>query len=176
MRQKAGNRRLPKPLAAPGARRGAGCDSDDTRPPPPEGADVRAFEVDFDLDGATREGGFATAPYDASEPARAAVAVAEEGLVIAYVREAGTWTALSYTCGVEAPEQPVVDYTVSLGYGFETGFVELFYEPSRPMAKRCGSRCPKKTASAWSPSPKEPRNAVGRLTVRATRPSPSALS
>jgi hypothetical protein len=102
--------------------------------------------------------------------------VVEEGPVTAYVHEAGTWTALPYTYGVEAPEQPIVDYAVSLGYGFEIGFVELFYEPPRPTAKRRGSRCPKKTASAWSPSPKEPRNAAGRLTVRATRPSPSALS
>jgi hypothetical protein len=149
---------------------GAGCDSDDTRPPPPEGAEVRAFEVDFDLDDATRDGVFATALHDAPELTRAVV---EKGLVIAYVREAGTWMALPCTYGVEAPEQLVVDYAVSLGYGPGSSSSST---SSRPTTNQCGSRYPKKTASAWPPSPKEPRNAVGRLTVRATRPSPSASS
>jgi hypothetical protein len=41
---------------------------------------------------------------------------------------------MPYTYGVESPEVPAVDYTVTFGYAYEQGFVELFYEVSNEAA------------------------------------------
>jgi|SRR5690606_22420808 len=57
--------------------------------------------------------------------------VVANGAVLVFIEDLhGTWTALPYTYGIEATDQPVVDYTVSIGYAFDTGFVDVFVEAS----------------------------------------------
>ena len=110
-----------------------GCDSDDYREEPRDRTAVQQFTVDFVLGEASFEGPFASTSYDAPE---ITPEVVDDGLVMAYVREADTWTALPYTYGVEFPEdqntgdEAAVDYTVTLGFSYEVGFFEVFYELS----------------------------------------------
>ena len=47
-----------------------------------------------------------------------------------FFRDQGTWTAMPYTFGVESQDLPAVDYTISVGFGYEVGFLEVFYEAS----------------------------------------------
>lgn len=108
-----------------------GCDQG---PPGPEGPPgppgdpaVRSFTVDFLLDEAEFDGPVASVQYDAPEITRRVV---REGAVMAYFREQGTWTALPYTYGVDWDDPDVVDYTVTLGFAYEEGFLEIFYEAS----------------------------------------------
>lgn len=96
-------------------------------PPGPPGVGVQSFTVDFLMEDAVIDGPVASIQYDAPEITPRVVA---EGAVMAYFREQGTWTALPYTYGVESPDLPAVDYTVTLGYAFEEGFLEVFYETS----------------------------------------------
>lgn len=79
------------------------------------------------MDEAAVDGPVASVQYDAPE---ITPQVVETGAVMAYFREQDTWTALPYTYGVESPELPAVDYTVTLGYAYEEGFLEVFYETS----------------------------------------------
>lgn len=37
---------------------------------------------------------------------------------------------MPYTFAYESPDLPAVDFTVTLGYAFEVGFLEVFYEAS----------------------------------------------
>lgn len=92
---------------------------------------VTSFVVDFDVSEAAVSGLFVSSTYDAPE---IAPSVVESGMVTAYVREQGTWTALPYTYGVESPDLPAVDFTVTLGYAYEVDFVEVFFEVSTPSA------------------------------------------
>lgn len=104
-----------------------GCDSNDPAEPPRRGAGVLTFEVDFRTDEAALAGSFASAAFEAPEISPGVVA---DGAVLAYYREGGTWTALPYTYGVESPDVPAVDYTVTLGYAYEVDLFEVFYEIS----------------------------------------------
>lgn len=61
-------------------------------------------------------------------------AVVNNGAVLAYFREQGTWTAMPFTFGVESPDLPAVDYTITMGFGFDEGFLEVFYEASSEAA------------------------------------------
>jgi hypothetical protein len=92
---------------------------------------VRSFVVEFDASAAAVNGLFVSATYDAPE---ISPRVVESGMVTAYVREQGTWTAMPYTYGVESPDLPAVDFTVTLGYAYEVDFVEVFFEVSTPAA------------------------------------------
>jgi hypothetical protein len=114
-----------------------GCDSQ-TGPPGPRGpegpagdAAVETFIVDFIVEDALHEETFLSQVYDAPEVTRGVV---EQGMVTAYYREQGTWTAMPYTYGVESPDLAAVDYTVTFAYAYEEGFVELFYEVSNEAA------------------------------------------
>jgi hypothetical protein len=60
--------------------------------------------------------------------------VEDNGFVQAYFREQDTWTAMPYTYGVESQSLDAVDYTLSFGYAWEVGQVEIFYEASAPFA------------------------------------------
>ena len=53
-----------------------------------------------------------------------------------FFRDQGTWTAMPYTFGVESPDLPAVDYTISMGFGYELGFLEVFYEASTDAVDR----------------------------------------
>lgn len=60
--------------------------------------------------------------------------VVDNGAVLAYFREQGTWTAMPYTFGVESPDLLAVDYTITMGFGYDDGLLEVFYEASTPEA------------------------------------------
>lgn len=100
-----------------------GCTIDSNR----RSADVLSVNLDFDFRDASYVGAVASASYNIPEITRSVV---DHGAVLMYFREQGTWTALPYSFGVEAPDAPVVDYTVSIGFGFEHRMVEIFVELS----------------------------------------------
>lgn len=110
-----------------------GCDQGPIGPPGPPGPPgdpaVYTFTVDFLMAEAQFNGPIASIQYDAPE---ITPRVVQTGAVMAYFREQGTWTALPYTYGVESPDLPAVDRTVTLGFAYEVDFVEVFYEASRP--------------------------------------------
>ncbi len=108
----------------------AGCDQGPPGPPgPPGNPAVYSFYDVFLLDDAAFNGNVASVQYEAPEITRDAV---NNGAVLAYFREQETWTAMPYTYGVESPDLEAVDYTVTLGYAYEVGFLEVFYEASYP--------------------------------------------
>ena len=49
---------------------------------------------------------------------------------MAYFREQGTWTAMPYTFAEESPDFAAVDYTITMGYAYDDGLIEIFYEAS----------------------------------------------
>ncbi len=116
-----------------------GCGEGPIGPPGPPGRDAVgafSFELDFRLREAAREGAVASVAYEVPALSRAVV---EEGAVLAYFREQGTWTAMPYTYGVESSEVPAVDYTVTLGYAYEEAFLQVFYELSLDDEELLGS-------------------------------------
>lgn len=112
-----------------------GCDQGPVGPPGPPGPPgdpaIYSFPVVFSLADATFSGSVASVQYDAPE---ITLDVVQNGAVLAYFREQETWTAMPYTYGVETedPDLDAVDHTVTLGYAYEEGFLEIFYEASYP--------------------------------------------
>jgi hypothetical protein len=88
---------------------------------------VYTFDLIFSMDDASFNGPVASVPFDVPEIDAWTVA---EGAVLVFFRDQGTWTALPYTFGVESPDLPAVDYTIAMGYGYEVGVLEAFYEAS----------------------------------------------
>ena len=96
-----------------------------------EDARVRSIEMTFSMRNADFNGSVASVQYDVPD---ITPRVADGGAILAFFREQNTWTAMPYTFGVENPQIPAVDYTITLGYAFETRLVELFYEASTEEA------------------------------------------
>lgn len=94
---------------------------------PPGNANVFTLNIAFDMDQASFNGSVASVQYDVPD---LTVSVVDEGAILMFFRDQGTWTAMPYTFGVESPDLPAVDYTISLGFGYEVGFLEVFYEAS----------------------------------------------
>ncbi len=92
-----------------------------------EPARVRAINFNFSMRDASVRGPFASVQFDVPE---IAPRVAAGGAILCFFRDQDTWTAMPYTFGIENPDLPAVDYTLTLGYAFETRFLELFYEAS----------------------------------------------
>jgi hypothetical protein len=90
-------------------------------------ADVRSLTVIFSMADAVINNNVASVQYDVPAITRRVV---DEGAVIAFFREQNTWTAMPYTFGEESADLPAVDYTLTIGYGFERNFLEVFYEAS----------------------------------------------
>lgn len=118
----------------------AGCDQGPVGPegppgpPGPPGAFVQTFEVTFDASAATvdESGVVLFQNYDFPEITNS---VDANGFVQAYYRAAnGTWTAMPYTFGEESQNVDAVDYTLTFGYAWDVGLVQLFYEGSAPFA------------------------------------------
>lgn len=95
---------------------------------PPGGALTVSFEVPFNVDNAALNGQVLSQQYDAPEITQDVV---DNGIVTAYYREQGTWTAMPYTYRVQDGS---LDYTVTFAYAFERGFTEVFYEFSNDDA------------------------------------------
>ena len=96
-----------------------------------ERTEVRSVEFVFSMGDAFINGDVASAQFSVPgiNPA-----VVDNGAVLAYFREQGTWTAMPFTFAVESPDLPAVDYTITMGYGYDDGFVEVFYEASSEAA------------------------------------------
>lgn len=94
---------------------------------PPGNANVFSLGFDFILDDAVINGAVASVQYQVPD---LTASVVDDGAVLMFFRDQGTWTAMPYTFGVESQDLPAVDYTISLGFGYEVGFLEVFYEAS----------------------------------------------
>ncbi len=106
----------------------AGCAEGPVGPPgPPGAANVFSFNLDFSFDRAVYNGAVASEQYDIPE---ITPFVVDGGAVLVYFRDQGTWTALPFTVGVESNDLAAVDYTFTMGYGFDDGFLEIFLEAS----------------------------------------------
>lgn len=104
-----------------------GCDSG-VGPPGRDGnANVFSHTVTFSMDRAAFTDRFASMQFEVPDITDSVV---DEGAVLAFFREEDTWTAMPYTFGIESPDLPAVDYTVTLGYAYEYRFFEVFYEAS----------------------------------------------
>ncbi len=102
------------------------CDGDGPSGPGRE-ASVETDTFDFLVGDATINGPVASVQYEV--PA-ITPSVVDNGAVLAFFREQGTWTAMPYTFAEESPDLPAVDYTITLGYGYDDAFLEVFYEAS----------------------------------------------
>lgn len=94
---------------------------------PPGNANVVSFNVVFSFDDVTFNGPVASQQFDAPE---ITPSVVDGGAVLVYFRDQGTWTALPFTVGVESADLPAVDYTFTLGFGYDDDFLEVFLEAS----------------------------------------------
>jgi len=82
-------------------------------------ANVFTLSFDFFMADAAINGNVASVQYDVSDITRSVV---EEGAVLLFFRDQGTWTAMPYT--FFTPN----GFVVSFGFGFDLGFMEVFYE------------------------------------------------
>jgi len=110
----------------------SGCTINDAVGPrgpegPPGNANVFSLNFNFFMADAVINGTVASVQYDVPALTQSVV---DDGAVLLFFRDQGTWTAMPYTFGVESPDLPAVDYTVALGFGYEVGFLEVFYESS----------------------------------------------
>ena len=104
-----------------------GCiiEADDDR------TEVRSLEVVFSVNDAIINGDVASVQFTVPS---ITPAVVDYGAVLAYFREQGTWTAMPYTFADESPDLLAVDYTITMGFGYDDGFLEMFYEASTDEA------------------------------------------
>ena len=101
-----------------------GCDEGPVGPPGPAGnANVISFNFNFSFDEAVFNGAVASEQYNLPE---ITPSVVDGGAVLVYFRDQSTWTALPFTVGVESSDFAAVDYTFTLGFGYDDGFLEVF--------------------------------------------------
>lgn len=100
-------------------------------PGPPGNANVFSLTFTFSMDDAVINDNVASVQYEVPAITRSVV---EDGAVLLFFREQGTWTAMPYTFAVESEEVPAVDYTISMGFGYDVAFLEVFYEASSSVA------------------------------------------
>ena len=91
--------------------------------------DVFALNFTFSMGNAIVNGPVASEQFDVPD---ITPSVVDNGAVLLFFREQGTWTATPFTYGIESddPNLNAVDYTVTLSYGYDDGFLEPFYEGS----------------------------------------------
>lgn len=90
-------------------------------------ATAYSFTFVFDLDVRERNEAVFSQGFDVPD---ITPDVTDAGAVLLYFRDQGTWTALPFTLGMEDPEEPQVDYTATLAYGYDDAFLEVFLEAS----------------------------------------------
>ena len=100
-----------------------GCiiEADDDR------TEVRSLEFVFSMNDAVINGDVASVQFGVPS---ITPPVVDNGAVLVYFREQGTWTAMPFTFAEENPEIPAVDFTITMGYGYDDGLLEVFYEAS----------------------------------------------
>ena len=102
-----------------------GCDTTDNYYE--SGTHVFTRNVTFSMADAVQNGDVASVQFDVPDVTSNVV---NNGTVLVFFREQDTWTAMPYTFGVDNPEIEAVDYLVTLGYAYERGLLEVFYEAS----------------------------------------------
>ncbi len=109
----------------------SGCIIEETGEPgpvgPPGNANVFSTTFIFTMDDAVINGNVASVQYELPGITRSVV---DDGAVLMFYREQGTWTAMPYTFAIESQDLAAVDYTIALGFGYEDQFLEVFYEAS----------------------------------------------
>lgn len=111
----------------------SGCAEGVVGPRGHDGADgvvaVHSVNFTFSVDNSIVNGTVASAQFDVPS---ISPTVVDEGAVLMFFRDQGTWTSMPFTYGVESedPDLNAVDYTVTLGFGYDDGFIEPFYESS----------------------------------------------
>lgn len=104
------------------------CEEGPVGPPGRDGnANVFTVNFTYTMADASINGNVASVQYDV--PGITPLVV-DEGAVLLFFREQGTWTAMPYTFGVESADIAAVDYTITLGFGYDDQFIEVFYEAS----------------------------------------------
>ncbi|MFT5144341.1 MAG: hypothetical protein ACI80V_002674 [Rhodothermales bacterium] len=86
---------------------------------PAGNANVFTLNFDFLMADAAISGGVASVQYDIVDITNNVV---QEGAVLMFFRDQGTWTAMPYTFYTNAGD------AVSFGFGYDLGFLEVFYE------------------------------------------------
>ena len=106
----------------------AGCETVDSAPYEDDvETDVYSFALTLHYSDLVHNGFVASRAWDRVDIPLSTV---RNGAVVAYYYDEGTWTALPTTLGLEKPDEPLVDYTVTFGYAFEEDFFELYLEAS----------------------------------------------
>lgn len=88
-------------------------------PGAPGNANVFTLNFDFLLADAAINGNVASVQYDVPD---IITGVVQEGAVLMFFRDQGTWTAMPYTFYTSSGD------AVSFGFGYDVGFLEVFYE------------------------------------------------
>lgn len=94
---------------------------------PAGNANVFSHNFLLTMDDATFNGTVASVQFEVPD---LNASVVDDGAILMFFRDQGTWTAMPYTFGVESQDLPAVDYTISMGFGYDIGFLEIFYEAS----------------------------------------------
>ncbi len=102
----------------------AGCIIEETVGPtgpqgPPGNANVFTLNFDFLMADAAINGNVASVQYDVPD---ITAGVVDEGALLLFFRDQGTWTAMPYTFYTGSGD------AVSMGFGYEVQLLEVFYE------------------------------------------------
>jgi hypothetical protein len=90
-------------------------------------ANVFSLNMTFSMADAFFNGAVASVPYAIPE---LTPSVVDDGAVLVFFRDQGTWTALPFIFAYDNPDLQAVDFTVTFGYGYDDEFLEVFYEAS----------------------------------------------
>ncbi|NND71701.1 MAG: hypothetical protein HKN43_08980 [Rhodothermales bacterium] len=108
-----------------------GCNQGPVGPVGPEGApgNANVFSVNFtfSVDDAIINGNVASVQFDVPG---ISPRVVDEGAVLVFFRDQGTWTSMPFVFSVESEDLAAVDYTINMAYGYDDEFLEVFYETS----------------------------------------------
>lgn len=108
-----------------------GCEQGPRGPVGPQGdpgnANVFSLNFTFSIADAIINENVASVQYDVPS---ITPNVVDEGAVLLYFRDQGTWTAMPFLFSYESSSLEAVDYTVNMAYGFDDEFLEVFYETS----------------------------------------------
>ena len=109
----------------------AGCDQGPTGPEGREGqpgnANVFSVNFTFSVNDAIINGNVASVAFDVPG---ITPSVVDDGAVLVFFRDQGTWTSMPFVFSVESEDLAAVDYTINMAYGFDDEFLEVFYEAS----------------------------------------------
>ncbi len=108
-----------------------GCEQGPRGPVGPQGdpgnANVFSLNFTFSIADAIINGNVASVQYDVPG---ITPNVVDDGAVLLFFRDQGTWTSMPFVFSVESEDLAAVDYTINMAYGFDDEFLEVFYETS----------------------------------------------